>query len=96
MGGRGAGRVELEPGGVLGWVLIGLVAGWLASTMTRGRGFGCLGNIAIGLAGAVIGGFLFTLLGFDGTVGLLGSIVIASIGAALLLILLNTLSGRAI
>jgi uncharacterized membrane protein YeaQ/YmgE (transglycosylase-associated protein family) len=81
---------------VLGWVLIGLVAGWLASTVTRGRELGCLGNIAIGLAAAVIGGFLFTLLGFDGAVGLLGSFVIASIGAALLLILLNALGGRAI
>jgi uncharacterized membrane protein YeaQ/YmgE (transglycosylase-associated protein family) len=46
----------------IGWILIGLLAGWLAGKITRGRGFGCLTNVLIGLIGAVIGGWIFTTL----------------------------------
>ncbi|WP_422396429.1 GlsB/YeaQ/YmgE family stress response membrane protein [Thermorudis peleae] len=80
-------------GSLFGWLLVGLLAGWLAGLMTRGRGFGCLGNIAIGLVGAIIGGYLFSRLGFHGPVGFFGSVLIAAIGAALLLVVLSVLRG---
>lgn len=81
--------LPMNPGSLLSWLLVGLLAGWLAGLLTRGRGFGCLGNIAVGLLGAIVGGYLFTLLGFRGPTGFIGSVVIACIGAAALLVVLN-------
>ena len=49
--------------GWLAWIFIGLLAGWLAGHLTRGRGFGCVVNVILGLIGAVLGGWLFTKLG---------------------------------
>ncbi|MEX2425129.1 MAG: GlsB/YeaQ/YmgE family stress response membrane protein [Thermomicrobiaceae bacterium] len=86
--------MDLNPGNLVAWIIVGFVAGWLGATLSTGRGFGCLGNTAIGLAGAIIGGLLFSALGFSGTSGFLGSLVIASIGAALLLVLASLLGGR--
>lgn len=86
--------MDLNPGNLLAWILVGFIAGWLAATVSRGRGFGCLGNTAIGLAGLIIGGFLFSALGITGATGFIGSIIIASIGAALLLVLAGLLGGR--
>lgn len=66
--------------GVLIFLAIGAVAGWLAGTLLKGGGFGLLGNIIVGVIGAVVGGFLFGLLGMAAG-GLLGSIVTATVGA---------------
>lgn len=85
--------MDLEPGSVIAWIVVGFIAGWLAATLARGGGFGCLGNTAIGLAGAIIGGVLFSALGVTGTAGFLGSIAIASIGAALLLVIAGLIGG---
>lgn len=85
--------MDLEPGNLIAWIIVGFLAGWLAANLARGGGFGCLGNTAIGLAGAIIGGLLFSALGVTGTAGFLGSIVIASIGAALLLVIVSLLGG---
>jgi uncharacterized membrane protein YeaQ/YmgE (transglycosylase-associated protein family) len=85
--------VELNPGSLLAWIVVGFLAGWLASNLSRGAGFGCLGNTALGLAGAIIGGLLFSALGITGTAGFLWSVVIASIGAALLLIIAGLIGG---
>lgn len=87
------GAVNLEPGGVLSWLLVGLLAGWLAGVITRARRFGCLGNVAIGLLGSALGGFLFSLLGVRGIEGFWGSVVVATVGAMLLLVLAR-LAGR--
>lgn len=84
--------IGLQPDTLVGWVLLGLLAGWIAGLITRGHGFGCLGNVAIGLVGAVVGGWLFSLLGFAGFVGFFGSLLIAVAGAALILALANALS----
>ena len=81
--------MDLEPGGVVGWLVAGISAGWIAGQLTRGRGFGCLGNLALGIAGAIIGGFVFSLADVAGTAGLLASIAIATLGAVLLLGLAN-------
>ena len=70
---------------VLWFLLVGLVAGWLAGLLTKGSGFGVLGNMAIGVIGAFIGGFLFRLIGLS-AVSTVGSIVTATIGAVVLLV----------
>lgn len=51
------------PRSLLAWLVIGLLAGWLAGKMSRGRGFGCIANVLLGLIGAVVGGWIFTKLG---------------------------------
>jgi uncharacterized membrane protein YeaQ/YmgE (transglycosylase-associated protein family) len=81
---------------LLVWALVGLIAGWLAGEFTRGRGYGVVGNIVVGLIGALIGGFLAqTLFGVDPVDGLdISTIVTAFIGAVLFVIVLNALTGR--
>lgn len=89
-----ASRLNLEPGSWLAWILIGLVAGAVASRVVAGRGFGCVADIVVGVAGAIIGGFLLgALFGASGTVGFWGSLIVAFIGAAVLLAGLKFLSG---
>jgi uncharacterized membrane protein YeaQ/YmgE (transglycosylase-associated protein family) len=83
----------LDPGGILAWLVVGLVAGWLAGKVSRGSGYGLIGDVVVGLIGALIGGFLAGLI-FHGSVGLLGSIIIAFIGAVILLAVLRAFSGR--
>jgi uncharacterized membrane protein YeaQ/YmgE (transglycosylase-associated protein family) len=70
--------------GLIGWLLIGLLAGWLAGKMARGRGFGCIGDVLIGLIGSVIGGWIFTQLGITHENTFLYSLAAATIGAVLL------------
>lgn len=71
------------------FILVGLVAGWLAGMLVKGGGFGVIGDIVVGVLGALVGGFLFTVLGFSGGGGLLGSIVVATIGAIVLIFALR-------
>lgn len=71
--------------GIVWFVVVGVVAGWLAGTLVRGGGFGLVGDLIVGVIGALIGGFLFTSLGVAAGGGLLGSIVVATIGAVVLL-----------
>ena len=89
-----ASRLNLDPGSWLSWIIVGLIAGAIAARVVAGRGFGCLADIVVGLAGAIIGGFLLgALFNTSGTVGFWGSIVVAFIGAAVLLSVLKLLSG---
>jgi uncharacterized membrane protein YeaQ/YmgE (transglycosylase-associated protein family) len=69
-------------------IIIGIIAGWLAGKIMRGRGFGLLGDLVVGIVGSLIGGFVFTLLGLA-SYGLIGSIVVATVGAILLLYLIR-------
>jgi uncharacterized membrane protein YeaQ/YmgE (transglycosylase-associated protein family) len=71
--------------GVIWWILVGLIAGWLAGKAMKGGGFGVLMDIVIGIVGAVIGGWLFGALGVFPGDGLIGSILVAFIGAVILL-----------
>ena len=71
------------------FVLIGLVAGWLAGTLMKGGGFGVIGDIVVGVLGALLGGFLFSSLGLSSGGGLLGAIIVATIGAIVLIFLLR-------
>jgi uncharacterized membrane protein YeaQ/YmgE (transglycosylase-associated protein family) len=77
---------------VLAWLLIGLIAGWLAGKLSRGRGFGCLADILIGLVGALLGGWIFTKLGILGG-GILYSIAAATIGAIMLVAIARLFAG---
>src|SRR5438445_12932932 len=83
----------LFPGGLLSWLFVGLIAGFLASAVIRGRGYGCIGNIIVGLIGAVIGGFLAGLLNISGTFHFWGTVIIAFLGACILVAVLQALSG---
>ena len=74
------------PQSFLAWIVIGLIAGWLAGKLSRGRGFGCIADIIIGLIGAVLGGWIFTRLGILGG-GMLFSIAAATVGAVLLVLI---------
>lgn len=78
-------------GNQLIWFLVvGLIAGWLAGTIMKGSGFGIVGDLVVGVLGAVLGGWLFSLLGIT-TWGLLGSILVALCGALVLLWLVRVL-----
>lgn len=68
----------------IAFLVIGAIAGWLAGTLMKGRGFGVPGNIVVGIVGAVIGGWLFRFLGVTAE-GMLGSLVTAVVGAVVLL-----------
>ncbi|HEY0830634.1 MAG TPA: GlsB/YeaQ/YmgE family stress response membrane protein [Candidatus Dormibacteraeota bacterium] len=89
-----AGRLNLDPGSWLAWIVVGLIAGAIAARVVAGRGFGCVADIVVGVAGAIIGGFLLSaLFGASGTVGFWPSLVVAFIGAAVLLAVLKLVSG---
>jgi uncharacterized membrane protein YeaQ/YmgE (transglycosylase-associated protein family) len=72
------------------FLLIGLVAGWLAGKLTRGKGFGVIGDVVVGVIGAFVGGFLFRLVGLSAH-GTIGSIIVATIGAMVLVFVVRTL-----
>jgi uncharacterized membrane protein YeaQ/YmgE (transglycosylase-associated protein family) len=79
---------------ILAWIIVGGIAGWLASLVVQGTGLGILGDIIVGIVGALIGGFIISLLlpgsfGFSGFS--IGSLIIAFIGAVILLLILRLL-----
>jgi uncharacterized membrane protein YeaQ/YmgE (transglycosylase-associated protein family) len=71
------------------FIIVGLVAGWLAGTIMKGGGFGLVGDIVVGIVGALLGGWLFGMMGVSAGGGLLGSIIVATIGAIILIFLLR-------
>jgi uncharacterized membrane protein YeaQ/YmgE (transglycosylase-associated protein family) len=78
--------------GLLGWIIIGLIAGWLAGKIARGAGFGCITDIILGLVGSVLGGWLFMKLGIFGG-GFLYSLAAATVGAVILVAIVHLFSG---
>lgn len=82
--------------GLLSWIVVGGLAGWLAGNLVKGQGFGCLGNIIVGVLGGLVGGFLASQLfsipdavnGFN-----LGSIVVAILGAVVVIVVVRLLRG---
>ncbi len=72
-------------GGLLWWIIVGLIAGFLAGKVMKGGGFGVLMDIVIGMVGSIIGGWLFGMLGLFSSGGLIGSILVAFVGACVLL-----------
>lgn len=79
----------MDGNGLLWFLLIGLIAGWLAGTLMKGGGFGVIGDIVVGIIGALLGGWLFGVLGVGVGGGLLGAIITATIGACLLIFILR-------
>jgi uncharacterized membrane protein YeaQ/YmgE (transglycosylase-associated protein family) len=74
---------------IVWFIVVGLIAGWLAGQLMRGGGFGVIGDIVVGIIGALIGGLLFSSLGIWAGGGLLGAIIVATIGAIVLIFLLR-------
>ena len=72
------------------FLVIGLIAGWLAGLVMRGGGFGLVGDMIVGVIGAFIGGWLFSFLGI-GAGGLIGSIITAFVGAVILIVILRAI-----
>jgi uncharacterized membrane protein YeaQ/YmgE (transglycosylase-associated protein family) len=79
---------------ILWFIIIGLVAGFLAGTVVKGGGFGILGDIIVGIIGAILGGWIFGVLGIFPNGGLLGALITAFVGAVVLLLLLRLISGK--
>ncbi len=71
------------------FIIVGLIAGWLAGVIMKGGGFGVIGDIIVGIVGALLGGWLFSTMGVSAGGGLVGAIVVALIGAIILIVLLR-------
>ena len=84
--------MELNPGGIILWIIVGLIAGWLTGMVMKGGGYGLIGDLIVGLIGALIGGFIVGLF-IQGSVGFIGSIIVAFIGAVILVVILRTVAG---
>jgi uncharacterized membrane protein YeaQ/YmgE (transglycosylase-associated protein family) len=82
-----------EPRGLISWIIIGLIAGFLAGKVMKGTGYGIVGDIIVGLVGALVGGFLANLLIPDVNAGFIGSIIISLIGACLFVWLIHMFTG---
>jgi uncharacterized membrane protein YeaQ/YmgE (transglycosylase-associated protein family) len=81
--------------GILGWIIVGLIAGALAGFFVPGRErYGCIGTLLIGILGGILGGWIWTeVLGQSPAAGLLGAIIVAALGSALVLLVLRMMSG---
>ncbi|MGZ6214239.1 MAG: GlsB/YeaQ/YmgE family stress response membrane protein [Candidatus Limnocylindria bacterium] len=86
--------MTLEPGGIIAWLVVGLIAGWLAGLVMKGGGYGVIGDIVVGIVGAFVGGFVFSLITGGGTAGFWGSIAVAFVGAVILIAIVRALPGR--
>jgi uncharacterized membrane protein YeaQ/YmgE (transglycosylase-associated protein family) len=73
---------------LLTYLIIGLIAGWLAAQLVKGHGFGLVGDIVVGIIGALIGGYLFDLMGVT-TYGFIGSVITSVVGAVILLAIIK-------
>jgi uncharacterized membrane protein YeaQ/YmgE (transglycosylase-associated protein family) len=79
--------------GLIGWIVIGLIAGWLAGKIARGAGYGCITDIILGLVGSVLGGWLFMKLGILGG-GFLVSLAAATVGAIIIVSIVHLFAGN--
>ena len=71
------------------FLIVGLVAGWLAGMLVKGGGFGLIGDLVVGVIGAILGGWLFSAFGASAGGGLVGSIIVATMGAVVLLLVVR-------
>jgi len=86
--------MNLEPGGLLAWLVVGAVAGFLAGQVMKGGGYGLIGDIIMGIIGAFVGGFVASALGLGGSMGIIGTTVVAFIGACIFIAIVRALPGR--
>jgi uncharacterized membrane protein YeaQ/YmgE (transglycosylase-associated protein family) len=81
--------------GIISWIVLGLIAGFIGSKIVGRQGQGFWLDIALGIVGALVGGFLFSLFGASGVTGLnIYSMIVAVVGAIAVMLIYNTLSGR--
>ena len=85
--------MHLSNEGLLVILFVGLVAGWLAGKVVRGTGFGIIGDIIVGIAGALLASFLFPKLGISIGSGLVSEIIYSAIGAIILLLIVRLVRG---
>jgi uncharacterized membrane protein YeaQ/YmgE (transglycosylase-associated protein family) len=78
---------------ILGWIVIGLIAGWLAGKISRGEGYGCITDIVLGLVGSLLGGWIFVRLGILGG-GFIYSLAAATLGAVILVSIVHLIAGN--
>ncbi len=80
---------------VIGWIVFGLIAGFVASRLVNREGEGLILDIVLGVVGAVVGGWVFTFFGADGVTGFnLYSMIVAVIGAVIVLVIYHAIAGR--
>jgi uncharacterized membrane protein YeaQ/YmgE (transglycosylase-associated protein family) len=77
--------------GFLAWIIVGLIAGWLAGQVMKGGGYGILVDIILGILGGILGGWIFGFLGIWQGRGVIGSIIVAFIGAVILVAITRVL-----
>jgi uncharacterized membrane protein YeaQ/YmgE (transglycosylase-associated protein family) len=75
--------------GIIVWLIVGAIAGWLAGMVVKGGGFGLIGDIIVGIVGGLIAGWLLPTIGFPIAAGIVGQIIDAFIGAVILLIIIR-------
>ncbi len=81
--------------GLIAWIIVGLLAGWLTGMLLKGSGYGLLGDLLLGLIGSIVGGWLFGLiLPAAEPSGLIGSIIVATIGAIVLVAIVRLIRGQ--
>jgi uncharacterized membrane protein YeaQ/YmgE (transglycosylase-associated protein family) len=81
--------------GIVSWIILGLIAGFIGSKIVDRQGQGFWLDIALGIVGALVGGFLFSLFGASGVTGLnIYSMIVAVVGAIVVMLIYNTLTGR--
>lgn len=82
--------------GLIAWIIIGVIAGWLTGKLMKGSGFGFIMDMVVGLIGALVGGFISSHLGYGGVSqhGMVVSIIIAVIGAVVLTVILRLITGN--
>ena len=78
---------------LLAWIVVGLIAGWATGKLMRGAGYGVIMDIVLGIAGALIGGFIMRSLGFAGQGGMVYTILVAIVGAVLLTWIVRMITG---
>ena len=87
------GAIVLSPGGVISWLVVGLISGFLAGQFMKGGGYGVIGDIVVGLIGAFLGGLVVGFFTNDAGTGFWGSIVVSFIGACLFIALSRAIFG---
>ncbi len=78
--------------GIIGWIILGAIAGWLAGMFMKGGGYGLIGDIIVGIVGALVGGFVLSLFGL-GANGFIGTLITAFIGACILIAIVRAVAG---
>lgn len=74
---------------MLSMILVGLIAGWLAGVLMKGGGYGIIGDIVVGIVGAVVGSYLFNMFGLSSDGGFIARTIVATVGAVVLITIIR-------